>query len=226
MNTMVTLRKAAGSAGPENLVPTTRFKSCPTMAGLWLALALLAGGISFPSRAAAQDASWQDDPQPKRRARAVQQAYPDDELPSRTVAASDETPAIPVAPGSVTSPSSKPAPKRRAAGEAAPADGDLPARAAPPARRPMAIEEGSPMAPAEPFANPDEEGLDNDFGYRGPPLREILSNRLWFSSEALLWWAKGGETPPLLTTSPAPRHRPKRACWDRRAPASSLATRN
>ncbi len=58
------------------------------------------------------------------------------------------------------------------------------------------------MAPGEPFANPDEQGMDNDFGYSGPPLREILSNRLWFSSEALLWWAKGGETPALLTTSP------------------------
>ena len=33
-------------------------------------------------------------------------------------------------------------------------------------------------------------------------MRGILAHRLWFRGESLLWWIRGGQTPPLLTTSP------------------------
>ena len=184
-------------------MPTTRFQSgCPTMPGLWLALALLAGGIYFPSRAAAQDPSWQDDPPPDGEPCAVQQAYPDDELPSRTVAASDETPAIPAVPGSVTSPSSQPAPKRRAAAEAVPAEGDLPALYVSSVALLMAVEEGSPMAPGGAVRKSRRAGHGQRFRLQRPSApRDPLQSTV-VQQRVLLWWAKGGETPALLTTSP------------------------
>ncbi len=46
-------------------------------------------------------------------------------------------------------------------------------------------------------------GNDSDFGDYCPCLHENISDRFWFRGEALLWWVRGGETPPLLTTSPA-----------------------
>ena len=80
MNTVVISHEAAGSRGQNSHLPTIRFRAgCRwTAAGLWLALALLASGISFAPGAVAQDASWQDDQQPRRRARAAAPAYPDD----------------------------------------------------------------------------------------------------------------------------------------------------
>ncbi|MGO9114381.1 MAG: BBP7 family outer membrane beta-barrel protein [Thermoguttaceae bacterium] len=58
------------------------------------------------------------------------------------------------------------------------------------------------MEPSEPFGASGDDGDESDFGYYGPALREVLTNRLWFRGESLLWWVRGGQTPPLLTTSP------------------------
>jgi hypothetical protein len=37
----------------------------------------------------------------------------------------------------------------------------------------------------------------------GPSCRLTMPHCAWFRADALLWWTKGGDTPPLLTTSPA-----------------------
>jgi len=57
--------------------------------------------------------------------------------------------------------------------------------------------------PGESFAASDEGNEENDFGFDGPAMRGVLCNRVWFRGEALLWWLRGGQTPALLTTSPA-----------------------
>jgi hypothetical protein len=65
-------------------------------------------------------------------------------------------------------------------------------------------DEGNPAELNEPFNGSCNEDCGNcDFGYPSSALREVLAKRLWFRGEALLWWLKGGQTPPLLTTSPA-----------------------
>jgi hypothetical protein len=64
------------------------------------------------------------------------------------------------------------------------------------------VDNGNALLPADPFENRCEGCDQCDFGLCGPGLREILCNRLWFHGEALLWWLRGGQTPPLLTTSP------------------------
>ena len=69
------------------------------------------------------------------------------------------------------------------------------------ARRPAVDEENAAAANGR-SQIPTKAATENDFGYAGPRLREMLSNRLWFRGEALLWWTRGGQTPPLLTTSP------------------------
>ena len=208
MNTLVISLETAGSHGQEQL-PKIRLLAgyLWTVAGLWLALAVMASGIAFSSPAAAQDGSWQDEQQPRRRARAVTPVYPDDELPSGQVAMSDDPLPVPAVPrGTVDSPSNRQSMRKRAesAGDAAPAEEVQPGRAMPPPpRRPAAADERNPVDPDEPFGGCAEDCDGNDFGYCGPALREVLCNRLWFRGEALLWWLKGGETPPLLTTSPA-----------------------
>ena len=211
MNTEVLFRKLAGIRSREGYLPTIGVQAVyrGMVAGLWLALAMMASGLVFSYEATAQDASWQDQPQPKRRARPAAQAYPDEQLPDRTVAMNDDTvlPTAPLVPDGVDSPSNEPPKRKKAkpAGDAGDADGGeaRPTRSVPPLpRHPKAAEEN--MAETEePFASPEEGCEENDFGYTGPPLRGILANRLWFRGEALLWWLKGGETPPLLTTSPA-----------------------
>lgn len=58
------------------------------------------------------------------------------------------------------------------------------------------------------FGNRDDNDDASGFGYSGGRMRDFLGNRLWFQGEALLWWTRGGETPPLLTTSPASTSQP------------------
>jgi hypothetical protein len=210
MNTTVIFREAAGSCGQESHRTKTGCRAANRLAaiGLWLTL-VAAGGLFFSSTAAAQDDSWQAPP--RRQSRSVATSYADEELPDRSVALSDDTPAlpIPVRPGDVDSPSNSPsnAPSRREkarpAGEAVPAGEPRPTRAAPPSRRPPPDDEADDQGPNETYRGSGEECDGCDLGCCGPPLREMLCNRLWFRGEALLWWARGGETPPLLTTSPA-----------------------
>ena len=73
----------------------------------------------------------------------------------------------------------------------------------PAARRVAAVDEGSKPSPNDPFAQADNAGDETGFGFELPRLRGLVSNRVWVRSDALLWWLRGGETPPLLTTSPA-----------------------
>ena len=218
MKTIVIFREATGSCGRESHPPKTRFHAgCQSAAtGLWLALALMASGLLVSSTATAEDASWQDPP--KRKPRTVAQSYADDELPSRGVALSDDAPpaTTPVPPGAVTSPSNQPTRRKTAelaAGAGAPAGGSpsaspndeaQPTRGTHPAsRRPVAVDEENAAGANEPFGNSAEDCDACDFGCGGPAMREFLCNRLFFRGEALLWWTRGGETPPLLTTSPA-----------------------
>jgi hypothetical protein len=211
MNTICIFRNAADSRGLGIHWPKIRFPVGRWAASVWFALAVMASGIVFSCTAIAQDASWQDD-QPRRRTRAVAKQYADEELPSRQVALDDDAPALttPVSPGAVDSPSSRPPVKKKAekkaeaADEAVPADEPQPARKTPPPpRHPSTVEETNAAEANQPFGNSGEECDEPDFAYRGPNLRGILSNRLWFRGEALLWWLRGGATPPLLTTSPA-----------------------
>ncbi len=175
-------------------------------AGLWLALAWTAGGTVFLSMATAQDLSWQDG-QPPRRARTNVQSYPDDEQPIRQVAAEEDPAAetVPLPHKAVDSPSSQPAKRARvvAAGDAAPGGDRQPARGTPPTpRHPEIVDDRTPE-PGDPFGRQGEESDENDFGCAVPNVRGILSNRLWIRGESLLWFLRGGQTPPLLTTSPA-----------------------
>jgi hypothetical protein len=209
MNTVVILREVTGSPGRKGHLPTTRFHAVYRMvaAGLWFAFAVVVSGMFFSSKAAAQNLSWQEDPQPKRRTRAAAQTYPDQELPCDRVAMNDDTPVLttPVPPGTVDSPSNESSTKKKteSAAEAFRGDGPQPTRGIPPLpRQPVAADEGKTVEPSEPFGNSEEGSDENDFGYDGPAFRGFLSNRLWFRGEALLWWVRGGQTPPLLTTSP------------------------
>jgi hypothetical protein len=170
-------------------------------AGFWLALAMATGGLLFASTVIAQDNPGQDDPKPRRKARLAAQRYPDDQLPSRRVAMNDDL--IPPVPANIVSPSnqSSKTKKTETGGEAVPDEASPPARkkTATPQRSVVADEEAM-VEPIEPFGNP--EGCDDEeFGCRGVNLRGFLAHRLWFRGESLLWWARGGNTPPLLTTS-------------------------
>ncbi len=213
MNTEFIFCDVAGSHGQESYRPATRFQAVCRMAatrstrypGLWFALALMASGIVFSSAANAEDDARQDPP--RRQPRSAARSYPDDELPSREVAVNDDTQAVPIPtpPGTVDSPSNKPAEKKKAvaADDAVPDDQPRPTRPAHAApRRAATVEQGNVAEQGDLFENPDEGSDEGDFAYRGPNLRGILANRLWFRGDALLWWLKGGGTPPLLTTSP------------------------
>ena len=208
MNTVVISREAAGSRGQTSHLPTIRFRAgCRwTAAGLWLALALLASGISFAPGAVAQDASWQDDQQPRRR-----------RVPRRRPTRTTNCPAANSQRATIRRrqwpPHGLERLSRRRVCRPAGKQPQQRAKRSPPAtpsprgrpslrRAPAAAEEENSLLPGDLFRNPDEDGNEDDFGYHGPALREILSNRLWFRGEALLWWIRGGETPPLLTTSP------------------------
>jgi hypothetical protein len=170
-------------------------------ARLWLVFALVAGGMMLASAASAQDSSVQDDP-PPRRMRAAVQDYPDNELPRRAVAQS--TPAAPtVVPDSVESPSNQSASRKKAspAGDATSDQAAQPVHgAAPSSRRAAAGDDRSTAETEEVFGSPDEEEMG--FGGSLPNMRGVLGGHLWFQGDALLWWARGGGTPPLLTTSP------------------------
>jgi len=210
MNTIVIFRAITGSRGRKSHLPTTRIHTIYRVAAavLWFALAVTVNESVFSSRAVAQDATWQDEPQPRRRTRAVVQSYPDDQLPSVKLAASDAAPVLtdPVSTTTVDSPSSQPSTKKKVAAEAETdrVDEPRPARGIPPLpQRLLSTKEERNVDPVEPFASSDEGNDENDFGYDGPAMRGILSNRLWFRGEALMWWLRGGQTPPLLTTSPA-----------------------
>ena len=183
-----------------------------------LALACLALGLTLASTAFAQE---DDSDQPPRwKPRTARRQYPDEELPSRSVATSYDAPATtPPLPTQVDSPSNQPAAKRKHSAVAAavddgPADNTgepIPtphgshAHAAPPARPFDGGDDGMPsMQPREPgdgCANGCANGCDE--GDCGPCMGGMVHDRVWFKSEALLWWLKGGQTPPLLTTSPA-----------------------
>ncbi len=206
MDTSVIFRESVGSCGQDCHLPRIRFHAvCQlTAIGLWFALAVVASGMVFSSAAAAQDASWQEPP--RRRARTVAPRYPDEELPSRTVALNDDTPSLttPISPDTVDSPSNRPEMKRKArpSGEDIRDDEPRPARGTHPTpRHPMVVDEENPLEPRDPFGNRSEECDGNQFGYSGPGVRGILRDRLWFRGESLLWWLRGGQTPPLLTTS-------------------------
>jgi hypothetical protein len=172
---------------------------------LWFTLALLASGVFPATRASAQDGSWQPDPH-KPRAHAAAQGYPDQEIPSPTLALNEELQApTPDAPGTVDSPSNQPTPKKKSVplGDAAPDDGTQAGHgASPSSRRPAPANEPAMMDNREVFGDSADEGEEGNFGYAVPSMRGMFARRLWFRGEALLWWARGGETPPLLTTSP------------------------
>ncbi len=206
MNTIAFFREAAGSGSQEICLPRIRFHAgCHWAAtGLWFLLALVASGMVFSSTATGQEPSWQDSP--RRQPSAVAQSYSDEELPSRAVVPDDETPRLtsPVPRKTVDSPSNQRTRRKNAEWSTSSDDGSQPARRTPPPpQHPVAVDEGNAPLAAEPFGNSDEGGEENDFGCCGPAYREILCNRLWFRGEALLWWVRGGQTPPLLTTSPA-----------------------
>ncbi|MEI8371265.1 MAG: BBP7 family outer membrane beta-barrel protein [Planctomycetota bacterium] len=206
MNTDIIFRETAGSCGQDGHLPRIRFRTvCRlTAIGLWFALAVVASGMVFSSTATAQDASWQE--QPRRRARTIAPRYPDEELPSRSVALNDDMPSLttPVPPDAVDSPSNRPEMKRKAkpSGEEIRDDEPRPARGTHPTpRHPVVVDEENALEPRDPFGNRSEECDGNQFGYSGLGVRGILRDRLWFRGEALLWWLRGGQTPPLLTTS-------------------------
>ena len=230
MNILVLFCEAAGPRGQESHLPKTRFHAGRQWAtGLWFALALVASGLGFSSAARAQDDSWQDPP--RRKPRAVVPSYPDDELPNRTVAMNEDAPPLParVSPELIDSPSNLPSKRKKAepAAEAIPDGEPQPARAATPARRrPVAVDEANALGPDETFGNSDEGSDESDFGYRGPGMRGILSHRLWFRGESLLWWVRGGQTPPLLTTSPASTPQAQAGVLGEADTTFSSATRN
>ena len=210
MNTTLTFREAADPCGQESHRPRIRFPAdCLLTTGLRFALFLAASGIVLVSTVAAQDDSWPDPP--RRQQRSVARSYADDELPSRKVAMDDDTPPLtpPVRRGTVDSPSNQPSRRRQADAaadtaqqSAVPDEGSQAARRTPSApRHSVAVDDGETGGPQS-FGSCGQDGDECEFGYRGPGLCGILSNRLWFRGDALLWWARGGQAPPLLTTSP------------------------
>lgn len=181
------------------------------LSGLWLALVLLASSAGLVSTAVAQGQDDGSQQQPQWRARTAARQYPDDAVPGRTAAASDQTPnLIPPPPVNVESPSSQPARPKKAKpagdatrGAAVPAGETVPTPKVPPARRVESAEEMPPAIDDGQVFGDRPENDDNGFGCSMPGMRCMLHDRVWFRGEALLWWLKGGQTPPLLTTSPA-----------------------
>ena len=108
----------------------------------------------------------------------------------------------PVTPGPVESPSSERTKKKKveAGTEVLPDDLAEPSRGVSPLRRRAAtMGEGGEANPGEFYEGSCND--DEDWCCRRAAWRGFLSQRFWVRSEALLWWVKGGETPPLLTTS-------------------------
>ena len=204
MTTTVTFRKA-GSCGQERRLSKIRFHAM-AMHGLWLVLA--ASGMILSSKAVAQDAPWQKPP--GQQSSAVTPGHSDGELPNGAVVP-DDVPArrmTPVPPEAIESSSNHKTAKKEAVptGEMIPPGESrtVPGKASAPPQ-PVVVDQGKPLGLGELFADPDEDGDECDFGYSCSGfLRGVLSNRVWFRDEALLWWIRGGQTPPLLTTSPTP----------------------
>jgi hypothetical protein len=179
-------------------------------------LAALLAAAGLVSTAAAQDDGSQS--QPRWRARTAARQYPDDEQAVRTTSATDDAPGLnPPLPITVDSPSNQPArrPKARAAGDAVdsisePANEPITAphgsrtHGAPPPRYDEAYDGPQRnMQQGEVFGDEEASCGGDDFGACFPGIRCMAHEHLWFRGEALLWWTKGGQTPPLLTTSPA-----------------------
>lgn len=200
-------RKAAGACGQESHRPRTRSHAVCRIAaaGLWFALVWVASEAVFSSTSTAQDLSWQEG-QPVRRARTAAPIYADEEQPIRQVAADDDSPQVtPPLRRAVDSPSNQPTrrAKTEVAGDAASGgDPQTIVKMPPLPRHPEIVEDGNSVEPSDPFGSRCEEADEGDFGYSAPKFRGFLSNRLWFRGESLLWFARGGQTPPLLTTSP------------------------
>jgi hypothetical protein len=189
--------------------------------GPWLALALFLTGTTLASSAAAQD----DDSQGSWRARAATRQYPDDEQPVRKVAMTEDSPALaPPPPLNIDSPSNVPVKKARPklAGEAtdaSAADGQQETVPVPRGTRNRqagvsrgdattgaggGVDYRSHPAAAEGELYGDEADCgDDEFGACVPNMRAALQNHVWVRGEALMWWLKGGQTPALITTSPA-----------------------
>ena len=176
------------------------------------AVLLVATGLA--SMAAAQDDDSQT--QPQWRARTAARQYPDDEQPVRTASATDDVPLNPPQPINVDSPSNQP-PRRVKARVAGDADSNMGSSSEPvPAPRGSRTH-GAPssryddgddgqhptMQQGEVFGEEGQGCEGDDFGACFPGMRCMVHDHIWFRGEALLWWTKGGQTPPLLTTSPA-----------------------
>ena len=179
------------------------------------AVLLIATGLT--SMAAAQDDDSQT--QPRWRARTAARQYPDDEQGVRTASATDDAPGLNAPlPINIDSPSNQPTrrAKAKAAGDAMDATGGsssepIPAphasrsHGAPPSRYDEAYDGPRPATQQGEVFGEDEPGCggDDDFGACFPGMRCMAHDHIWVRGEALLWWTKGGQTPPLLTTSPA-----------------------
>ncbi len=177
------------------------------------AVLLVATGLA--SMAAAQDDGSRS--QPRWKARTAARQYPDDEQPVRTTAATDDAPGLNTPlPINIDSPSNQPS--RRAKGKAAgdadanmgPSSEPIPAprgshtHGAPAPRYDEAYDGPHPtLQQGEVFGEDGQGCEDDDFGACFPGMRCMAHDHIWFRGEALLWWTKGGQTPPLLTTSPA-----------------------
>jgi hypothetical protein len=166
---------------------------------------LVMAGMWFSAGARAQDADWQ--PAPIRpRPHAATRVSADQDVPSPALVLNDDAAApTPDAPA-VESPSNRPAAaKKKKVVAADEVLTDEPQRAvrgtttSPPRRAATTVER--PETDGNEVFTPDD-GEEGDFGYAVPRMRGLLARRLWFHGDALLWWARGGSTPPLLTTSP------------------------
>ncbi len=181
---------------------------------VYSAVLLVVSGLA--SMGTAQDDGSQS--QPRWRARTAARQYPDDEQPVRTASATDDAPGLTAPlPITVDSPSNQPTrrAKARAAGDADASMGSsgepIPAprgsrtHGAPSPRDDEAYDSPRPtMQQGEVFGEEEGQGCgDDDFGACFPGMRCMAHDHIWFRGEALLWWTKGGQTPALLTTSPA-----------------------
>jgi hypothetical protein len=188
-------------------------------------LAVLLAAAGLASTAAAQDDDSQS--QPHWRARTTARQYPDDERQVRNrdnerqvqpTSAAEDVPLDPPLPVNVDSPSNAPARRANSRPAGSSADSSM-APASEPIAAPHATRNHGAPAPRydDAYDNPhpsthqseiygdDGEANcgDDDFGACFPGLRCMAHDHLWFRGESLLWWTKGGQTPPLLTTSPA-----------------------
>ena len=233
MNTIVIFCETAGSRGQESHLAKIRFtRRCrrrrPVCGSPW---------PCWP-------ADWFSRPRPLHKtipgrirpaaatSRSRPPDYPDEELPNRRVAANDDTPPLhdsgPRAAPSNRRPINRPGGKKPSLRRSSPSSMTT--------RNPLSLDPWSAAGrrstrtpvcePDEPFGNSGRRQRER-FRLPGPDLRGVLANRLWFRGEALLWWARGGQTPPLADDQPRlPRLRPRRACSGSPTPRSSSATRN